>query len=71
MFTELLAKWFGPAFLLKHRTTLAVFIAGLLTRLPIPLPDAIKEQFSGTSADIIILIIAYLMSFKIDLGKKA
>lgn len=71
MFTELLAKWFGPSFLLKHRTTLTVFIASLLTKLPIPLPDTLKEQFSGTSADIIILVIAYLMSLKIDLGKKS
>ena len=59
-------KWFGPSFILKHRTTIMMFVAGLFHYLPIPVPDELKTNISGGLADLAVLIGTYLIATKLD-----
>jgi hypothetical protein len=63
-------KWFGPSFLIKHRTTLYMFIAGLLAKSAQFLPPELADKLSANLADVLILVVAYFMSVKLDLEKK-
>lgn len=66
MITKLLMKWFGPSFILKHRTTIMMFVAGLFHYLPIPVPDELKTNISSGLADLAVLIGTYLIAAKLD-----
>lgn len=66
MITKYLMKWFGPSFVLKHRTTIMVFVAGLFHYIPIPIPEELKTNLSTGVADLVVLIATYIITVKLD-----
>ena len=66
MITKLLMKWFGPSFIVKHRTTIMVFVASLFHYIPIPIPEELKTNLSTGVADLVVLVVTYLITVGLD-----
>lgn len=64
--SNLFLKYFGPSFLVKHRTTIIAFIIGLFAKTGIPLDPNVVSEFAKSTAGLLLAVGGYLLTVYLD-----